>query len=66
MNKQVIDIQGTLYIIHRVVDGSNIPNINQDVMKEWCDLIGCEKIFKKENKYYFVNQITDIDYEQIT
>ena len=66
MNKQVVSIQGTQYIIERVVNASAMTKPNDETIKEWCDMLHCERVFKRENKYYFVNQITDIDYEQIT
>lgn len=65
MNKSVIEVQGKLYIVHRMITEAQV-NGNIEGLKAWTEMLGCDRSFKNNGVYYIVKDITDIDYEQIT
>ena len=56
LNRQVIDFQGTLYILKRTVKEEYIDSQFVQEYREW---IGCDTVLKKDNLYYFVNKIEE-------
>lgn len=65
MNDRVIQVQGKLYIVRRTITEEQV-NGNIEGLKAWTEMLGCDRSFKNNGVYYIVNDITDIDYEQIT
>ena len=64
-NKQVIEVQGKLYIVHRTISEEQVKG-DTEALKLWTEMLGCDRSFKNKGVYYIVKDITDIDYEQIT
>ena len=62
---EVIETQGKLYEVYRVIDEDNVKRVKDGVstLKEYWH---CDRAFKNNGKYYFVRDIIDIEYEQIT
>ena len=58
--RQVIDFQGTLYIIKRTIKETTIPEEN---VQEYREFLGCDSVLKKEGLYYFVNKIEEAQIE---
>ncbi len=65
MNEKVIQVQGKLYIVHRIISVEQVNN-NIEGLKAWTEMLGCDRSFKNNGFYYIVKDITDINYEQIT
>ena len=65
MNDRVIEINGKLYIVKRTISERQV-NGDTEALKIWTKMLGCDRSFKNNGVYYIVNDITDIDYEQIT
>ena len=55
--KPVVDFQGTLYIIKRIIKEITIPEENVQRYKEF---LGCDTVLKKDGIYYFVNKIEEV------
>jgi hypothetical protein len=54
--RQVLDFQGTLYILKRTIKETTIPEENVQRYKEYLD---CDTVLKKDGIYYFVNKIEE-------
>jgi hypothetical protein len=54
--KPVVDFQGTLYIIKRVIKEITI---NPEFVQEYKTYIGADAVLKKDGIYYFVNKIEE-------
>jgi hypothetical protein len=65
MNDRVIEINGKLYIVKRTISEAQVKG-DTEALKIWTQMLGCDRSFKNNGVYYLVNDITDIDYEQIT
>ena len=65
MNKEVIETQGRLYIVYRIISEEQVKRVTDGVsiLKQYWH---CDRAFKNGGKYYFVRDIIDIEYEQIT
>jgi hypothetical protein len=57
MNKQVISFNDQLYIINKILAVKQEPPF--DLVEELRQYYHSEKTLKKDNKFYFVNQITE-------
>ena len=56
ISKQVVDWDGNLYIIKRILKESTIP---EDVVQEYKDYIGADIVLKKNGMYYFSQKIDE-------
>ena len=54
--KQVIDFQGTLYIIKRTIKETRIK---EEFVQEYKEFLGADAVLKKDGIYYFVNKIEE-------
>ena len=54
--KQVIDFQGTLYIIKRTIKETRIK---EEFVQEYKEFLGADAVLKKDGIYYFVNRIEE-------
>lgn len=62
MNKQVIEVNGRLYLVVRTISESQV-NGNIDALKAWTEMLHCDRSFKNNGRYYIVNDIIDINIE---
>ena len=62
---EVIDIKGKLYEVYRIISEEQVRKVEDGVslLRQYWH---CDKAFKNGDKYYFVRDIIDIEYEQIT
>jgi len=65
MNKQVITVQGRLYEVYRIMPEEQVLRVDKGV-ELLNQLWHCDRAFKNNGKYYFVRDIDDITYEEIT
>jgi len=63
MNKQVLNIGGKLYLVHRTISEAQVRG-NIDAVKAWCEMLKCDRVFNNKGFFYLVTDIIDIDYEQ--
>jgi len=54
--KQVIDFQGTLYIVKRMIKESSIKT---EHVQDYKEEIHADTVLKKDNWFYFVNKIEE-------
>lgn len=54
--RPVVDFQGTLYIIKRVIKETTI---NPEFVQEYKEYLVCDTVLKKDGIYYFVNKIEE-------
>jgi hypothetical protein len=57
MNKQIIPFNDQLYIINKILTIKQEPPF--DLVEELRQYYHSEKTLKKDNKFYFVNQLTE-------
>ena len=62
---EVIEVNGSKYIVYRTMPEDRVKRVENgvDILKT---LWHCDRAFKNNGQYYFVRDIDDIDYEQIT
>ena len=62
---EVIETNGKLFEVYRVVPEENVKRVDDGVsiLKQYWH---CDRAFKNGGKYYFVRDIIDIEYEQVT
>ena len=58
LTKQVINFQDTLYIVKRIIKEESINN--KDLIQEFKEWIGADTVLKKDNLFYFVNKIDEV------
>jgi len=58
--KQVLNINNTLWIVQRKIRIDDRP-----IVETWREHLHCDKVFKKEPYYYFCQEVTDIEWEEI-
>lgn len=56
--RPVVDFQGILYIIKRVIKEATIPEENVQKYKEF---LGCDTVLRKDGIYYFVDKIEEAE-----
>lgn len=61
LNKQVLDFQGTLYILKRTIKEEYIDSSFVHEYREW---IGCDTVLKKDGLYFFVNKIEEAQIDE--
>lgn len=61
---EVIEINGKLYKVIRRIKQENVRPDNEAI-KAFTEYIHCDRSFKGNGYYYFVQDIDDIDYEQL-
>jgi hypothetical protein len=64
MNKQVLNIGGNLYLVHRTISEAQVRG-NIDALKAWCSMLMCDRVFNNKGFFYLVKDIIDTDYEEI-
>jgi hypothetical protein len=62
---QVIEVQGKLYQVYRTLPETQVIRVEGgvDILKQFWF---CDRAFKNNGQYYFVRDIDDITYEDIT
>jgi hypothetical protein len=65
MRQEVIQVRGDLYQVHRIISADIVEKV-EDGVKLLTEYWYCDRAFKNKNKYYFVRDITEINYEEIT
>ena len=61
LNKQVVEFQGTLYIVKRLIKESSIKT---EHVQDYKEEIHADTVLKKDNLFYFVNKIEEAIEEQ--
>ena len=56
LNKQVVEFQGTLYIVKRLIKESSIKT---EHVQDYKEEIHADTVLKKDNLFYFVNKIEE-------
>jgi len=62
---EVIEVGDKIYEVYRTLPEAQVKRVDDGVnilKKYW----HCDRAFKNNGQYYFVRDIDDIDYEQIT
>ena len=59
ISKQVVDWNGSLYIIKRTIKEDTFP---ADFAQEYKDYIGADVILKKDGLYYFCQKIEEAQF----
>jgi len=57
ISKQVVDWNGSLYIIKRTIKESTIP---ENMVQEYKDYICADTVLKKDGIYYFAQKIEEV------
>jgi len=62
---EVIEVGGKIYEVYRTLPEAQVKRVvdGVDILKKYWH---CDRAFKNNGQYYFVRDIDDIDYEQIT
>ena len=58
--KEVLNINNTLWIVKRRIRIDSRP-----IVQTWKEHLHCDKVFKKEPYYYFCEEVTDVEWENI-
>jgi hypothetical protein len=58
--RQLIEFGDRKFVLYRTI--RETPKIDANLLKEYWR---CDTVLKKENVYYFCNEIKEIDYEEI-
>lgn len=58
LNRQIVDFQGTFYVVKRIIKEEYI---NVDLIHEFKEWIGADTILKKDNLFYFVNKVEEAE-----
>jgi hypothetical protein len=61
LHRQVIDFQGTFYIIKRMIKESSIK---AEHVQDYKEEIHADTVLKKDNWFYFVNKIEEVVEEE--
>ena len=61
LNRQVVEFQGTLYIVKRLIKESSIKT---EHVQDYKEEIHADTVLKKDNLFYFVNKIEEAIEEQ--
>ena len=60
--KKIIQANGNLYQLIRVITESRLKNPNMEDLKKY---FYCDTLLRKQGKLYFCRLIEEIDYEEI-
>jgi hypothetical protein len=60
--KEIIQANGNLYQLIRVITESRLKNPNMEDLKKY---FYCDTLLRKQGKLYFCRLIKEIDYEEI-
>jgi hypothetical protein len=60
----IISIEGKLYSVIRTISAEQVGE-NQEALKAWQAYLRCDRTFRGGDKYYLVNDIDDIEFEDI-
>ena len=60
--KKIIQANGNLYQLIRVITESRLKNPNMEDLKKY---FYCDTLLRKQGKLYFCRLIKEIDYEEI-
>ena len=60
--KEIIQANGNLYQLIRVITESRLKNPNMEDLKKY---FYCDTLLRKQGKLYFCRLIEEIDYEEI-
>jgi len=58
--KDLIEFGDRKFLLYRII--RETPKIDIDILKQYWN---CDTALKKDNLYYFCNEIKEIDYEEI-
>lgn len=61
----IIEVRDKIYQVYRTIPEDNVRRVSNgvDILKQ---LWHCDRAFKNNGKYYFVRDIIDIEYEEVT
>lgn len=60
----IINTGDALFEIYRVFKESRFEGIDSELIKEFCDEIYCDKVFKKDGHYIFVREIKNAEIDE--
>jgi hypothetical protein len=60
LRREVLNINNTLWIVKRRIRIDDRP-----IVQTWKEHLHCDKVFKKEPYYYFCEEVTDVEWENI-
>ena len=60
LRREVLNINDTLWIVKRRIRIDDRP-----IVQTWKEHLHCDKVFKKEPYYYFCEEVTDVEWEDI-
>ena len=58
--KEVVSINDTLWIVQRKIRIDHNP-----IVSTWREHLRSDKVFKREPYYYFCEEVTDVEWEDI-
>ena len=58
--KEVVSINDTLWIVQRKIRIDHNP-----IVSTWREHLRSDKVFKREPYYYFCQEVTDVEWEDI-
>ena len=61
--KEIINANGNLYQLVRVLTESQLKNPDTSLLKKW---LYCDTLLRNQGKLYFCRLIEEIEYETIT
>ena len=61
--KEIINANGNLYQLVRVIKESRLKNPDMEILKEY---FRCDTLLRKQDKLYFCKLIEEIEFEDIT
>ena len=59
-NREVVNGNNTLWIVQRKIRIDHMP-----IISTWKEHLRSDKVFKKEPYYYFCQEVTDVEWENI-
>ena len=59
-NREVVNVNNTLWIVQRKIRIDQRP-----IVSTWKEHLRSDIVFKKEPYYYFCQEVTDVEWEEI-
>ena len=59
-NREVVNVNNTLWKVQRKIRIDQRP-----IVSTWKEHLRSDKVFKKEPYYYFCQEVTDVEWEEI-